>query len=227
LAARQLRPAQIDGAGQPRRTYWQLALPASEHLLAGPSDLAAEMIWSADRFPLPRLPVLDQRQLEDWTLASRQDPLPRGVRTYLYGTIGRGAAMEFWTIHRRLLMGVASGGVLALGLMLLHWPVIRRPSALLVLAVVLAAAALAAPDAALLVGQAALLGLLVTAAVVAWNWLGVGRAPWPVASMDRTRSHDSRIREMVSTQPPAPRQENGRQLAAPALSSTAGMEARP
>ncbi len=226
LATAPLRPAQIDGAGQPRRTYWQLALPASEHLLAGPSDLAAEMVWSAERWPLTRQPVLDQRQLEDWTHASRQDPLPRGMRTYLFGTLGRAATMQIWTIHRRTLMAAASGGVLLLGLALLHWPALRRPSAVLALAVVLAGAALAAPDTAILVGQAAVLGLLVAAGAWAWNWLRFGRAPWP-AHFERGRSHDSRPREAISTQPPAPRPEIGRQVGQPALSSTAGMEARP
>jgi hypothetical protein len=56
-----LATARLAEAGAPRRVYWQLALPEDEHLVTQPPDLAAEMAWSVDRFPLSRSPILDQR----------------------------------------------------------------------------------------------------------------------------------------------------------------------
>lgn len=229
LATNRWRPAQIEGAGPPRRTYWQLALPANEHLLAGSNELASEMAWSADRWMLAREPLLDQRQLEEWVRASRQDPLPRGVQVYLFGAVSRAANLEAWTIHRRLLLALASGGVLLMGLAMLYWPLLRRPGALLVVAVTLAGLALAAPDLAILAGQGAVLGLLVLAGAAAWGWLSDGRAPWPapVAASILTRSTEARLRESPSTQPPVVRAEHISQITTAAPTAESPLEVRP
>ena len=228
VATSRLQPALVDGAASPRRTFWQVALPANEHLLTGPSELATEMVWSAKSWLPLREPLHGQRELEDWIRGSHQDPLPRGVQIYLFGGMGCKPTFEVLAIHRRLLLALASGAVLAVGLALLQWSWLRRPAAVLVLATVLAAMALAAPDAALLVGQAAVLGLLVLAGAVAWNWSSFGPSarPMPAASSVVSRANDSRPRESISTQPPAPRLEAATPFNGSPPGETAAVEAR-
>ena len=228
LESSRWRPAQVEGAGPSRRTYWQLALPADEHLLAGAGELATEMSWSADRWLLSRQPLLDQRALEQWISASRQDPLPAGAQVYLFGTVGRAANLAAWTIQRRLLLALASGAALVLGLAILYWPVLRQPGALLVLSVALASLGLAEPDLAILVAQGALLGLLVLAGAGLWSWLYGGRTPWPVpvAVSTLTRSTITRPRESPSTQPPV-HAEQVPSLSTAAPTAAAPLEAQP
>jgi hypothetical protein len=144
------------------------------------------------------------------------------MQVYLFGGLGRAATFEAWTIHRRLLLALASGGALALGLALLHWPLLRRPAAVLVLVIALAGAALAAPDLALLIGQGAVLGLLIALAVALWNWMSLGRTPWPPLASPLT----TRPREALSTQPPTLRPEHAPPVAS-ATPTAAVLEVRP
>src|SRR5436305_2576860 len=127
LISDRLESARIDDAAPPKRIYWQLALPEQQHLLLPPADLAKEMAWTLDRGFVARQPIMDQRQLEAWIKASAQDSLPRNVNTYLFGTLARWPVFEISAAHRRLIVSIASGSVLALGLLMLHVPPLRSP----------------------------------------------------------------------------------------------------
>jgi len=168
--AAQLRCAQVDEAAAPRRMYWQLVLPEDQMLLLPPSDLVAEMAPAAGLWPWLRQPVMDQTQLEAWVQATRQPPLPRGSRAYLFGTLSRWPVLEAVVVARRLLVVAASSGVLVVGLLLIHLPALRRPAPLWVGAVAIFAGSLVAPETALVVAQAGWLGMVVVlvAAVMAW-----------------------------------------------------------
>jgi hypothetical protein len=211
----ELQSAQIEGAGPPRRLYWQISLPEDQYLLGQPADLSAEMTWSVDRWLFARQPLLDQLQLEAWIDASRQDPLPRTANVYLFGTLGRMPSLEFVAAQRLLLISLASGGALILGLLLVHVRRLRSPGALLAAAVLLGAVALAAPDLAVLVAQWSVLGLLVALAAAAWTWLGSARSRWvpspqipvlaPARESPSTRSPSQRLqRESPSSTATAP-----------------------
>lgn len=219
-----LPSAQLEGASAPRRTYWQLAIPEAQHLLAASGNLEAEMAWNTDRWPLSRRPMLDQLQLEAWLGASRQDPLPRGTNQYLFGSLGQAPALEVVVADRRLLIAVGSGAMLALGLLLLHVPRLRSPSIFLVLIFVLGALALAAPDAAILIGQWSLAGLLVALAATAWMWLTAGRP----AEAPPVESGSARWRDGSSTQPlMTPLRGSSLIGAAPALGGSGTAEPMP
>lgn len=165
-----LRCPQVEDASPPRRVYWQLVLPEDCFLLLPPSDLVAEMTPAMATWPWLRQPVMDQPQLEAWIQATRQPPLPRSSRRYLFGTLGRWPTLETVIVHRRLLVVTASSTLLVLGLLLIHIPWLRRPGLLWVLAVGLLAGSLIAPDTALLIAQAGAWGLitLLVAAALAW-----------------------------------------------------------
>jgi hypothetical protein len=149
------------------------------------------------------------------------------MQVYLFGTVGRAASLETWTMSRRWLLALASGGVLALGWAVLYWPALRRPGALLGLAVILAGIGLAAPDWAILAGQGAVLGVIVLAGGAFWSWLSQGHTPWPAAVKrpSLTRSTESRPRESPSTQPPLRTEPLPLSTAAPVVATP--LEARP
>jgi hypothetical protein len=171
-----LRTAQVLEAEAPRRAYWQLVLPEYQHLLSLPQELSAEMAWSPDRFRLIRRPVMDQRQLEGWLKASRQDPLPSAANEYLFGAVARWPTLSIDIAERRFIVASASAAVLLIGMLLLNIIWLRSPSVLFVLAVLLAGMAFIWPDAAILIGQGSLLGIAVGAVVAGWNWLIRGAA---------------------------------------------------
>jgi len=223
LSAGQLHPAQIDGAAPPRRCYWQLALPESEHLVTLPRELSTEMHWDADRWLMTRRPALDEQQLQRWIGATRQEPLPRGANLYLFGGLGQAPALDLVAAHRRLIVATASGAILLVGLLLVHVPRFRSPSLLLLAAVFLAAGSLIAPDLAVLAGQGALLGLAIIAAAAGWTWFKSGRsllAPAPVSTVT-VRPRDSALAQS----PVVVRPDRSSQITATA--SAAAVEVRP
>jgi cytoskeletal protein RodZ len=102
--------------------------------------------------------------------------------------------------------------VLVIGLMLLHVRALRRPSVLLVLAVVLAAAGLSWPASALVVAQVAAVALLVLAAAAAWQWSVSGKMPYAAPAPPSSS-------EPKSTAATAPRAQSQPQI--PATTATA------
>jgi hypothetical protein len=181
LASPGLKPISLEGATPPRRVFWQLVVPGDAHLVALPRQYAGELA-AADWLPLLGQSASgEQDRLEAWIGASRQDPLPRGTRQYVFGSVGKLTALDCWLAGRRLLLFTASGLTLVVGLALLHVPLVRRPEALLVLAVGLAALAWGFPQAAMLLAQGATVGLAVVALFAVWTW-SRARAASPVSS---------------------------------------------
>ena len=154
LLADDLRPATLEEATPPRRCYWQLVLTAQDHLLASSTDLASEMAWQPGRWLSGPQPILNQGQLEDWIQCSRQDPLPAGVNAYLFGTLAQAPRLPLVVASRRLVLIVAAGLALAIGLSLIYLPVLRQATPLMLAAIALGGLSLAFPDAALLLGRA-------------------------------------------------------------------------
>jgi hypothetical protein len=169
----ELRTVQIPDAEPPRRAYWQLVTSPGEHLIAFPQQLSAEMAWSTDRFRMFRRPILDQRQLESWMKASRQDLLPYTGHEYLFGTVARWPILAVQTARSSAIVGLASASVLLIGLALLYIPALRRPDFLLCAAILLAAGGVVWPDTAIIVGQAGVLGLAILALLGIWNYLSI------------------------------------------------------
>ena len=55
-----------------RQIYWQLILPANEHLVASPDGFSGEFVWrwSGWFWFWGRNPLLDQAELESWAEAA-------------------------------------------------------------------------------------------------------------------------------------------------------------
>jgi len=73
------------------------------------------------------------------------------------------------------MVGLASAGIMIIGLSLIHFKVLRRPEIALVVAIVLAAASLIWPDAAILAIQAGSLGAAICFGIGLWNWISAAR----------------------------------------------------
>jgi hypothetical protein len=170
-------------------------------LLQEPADFAAELEWHWRRFYWDRQAVLDQSQLENWIGASRQEPLPAAVNQYLFSSFSRAGSLRCVTAGRRFLLFIASCSVLGVGLLLLHVRQARRPSLLLAFAVLLAAGVLLSPEMALVLGQAAAIGMLLAVVAGVWLWLASGRTLWAAPAPTIIVGGSA---EPKSTQAPAP-----------------------
>ncbi len=173
-----LAAPQIKSANWVRQFYWQLVLPAYEHVLFAPNHYTREFRWAWNNFFWQREASLDQRDLENWIgapprgdttrladespddYAVRQQRAGLSTNRYLFSTVGTTDALEIYTMSRARLVLWASLPVLLGGLMLIYFPVVRHPGLLFVLAVSVVAASLVDPDLALLVAQASTLGLV-------------------------------------------------------------------
>jgi hypothetical protein len=184
----ELRTAQVVDAEAPRRAFWQLVVPDGEHLLQLPREMSAEMAWSPDYLRLQRRPLLDQRQLESWMKASRQDALPAGANEYLFGSLAQWPTLSITAASRLVIVSIASFCVLAIGLLLLNLAWLRSPLVLFIAAIALVASAVVWPEAAILISQGSLLGIVIGTALLFWNWV-----------IRKTNVPDSRRAALTST----------------------------
>lgn len=177
-----------------QRMYWQLVLPAKEHLVVSPGGLTPEFTWSWDGLFWGRKPLLEQPDLETWVGARRRTAVPANTNRYLFSEPDSVGRVELCTAMRPMIVLGASGITLVLGLFLIHVPAARHPSMLLVLAVALAAGAILFPEMGLLGLQAASLGIAL-ALVAGLLQRNVGRRRRPVP-----REVSSSILEKSTTQ---------------------------
>lgn len=142
-----------------RRLYWQLVLPRDEHLVAGPASMTPEYRWMPRGLYWGRLPLMDQAQLEAWSGAPASSPLPAGTNQYLFSALGDSQRLAARTMDRSTLVLLSSALVLAIGLTLVYLPLARHPVALLIGAVAVLSTSVIYPEVALVLGQAAALGI--------------------------------------------------------------------
>jgi hypothetical protein len=175
-----LTPPVLEGAGQARQCYWQICMPGREHLLVEPTGFTPELAWTWRGLFWERLGTLDQAALERWIGASEQTAVPAEMNTYLFSVFRSPSPMNVLVLPRSAILWTIGGAVLLVGLTLLNVRATRRPSVLLALAVILAAAGLSWPTSALLLAQGAAVALLVVLLSALWQWSLTGRTPYPL-----------------------------------------------
>jgi hypothetical protein len=143
----------------PRRTFWQVILPADEHLWTAPENFTAENIWSWTGLLWDYAPAMGQAELESWVGTRHDTPLPATVHPYLFCTTDDESTLELRVVRRSLLVFEASGLVLLVGLATVYWPLARHPAALLLAALAVVPLGFIYPQPALLLAEAAGLGL--------------------------------------------------------------------
>jgi hypothetical protein len=142
-----------------RRFYWQLILPHNEHLVTASGQLTSEHVWQWCEYFWGRQPTLDQSQLEAWAGAPNADAPSSTANQYLFSGVGKLENVEAWTAPRSWIVLAASGAVLFMGLLLIYVRWARHPATLLTATVLLLALGALYPEPAMLLAQAALLGL--------------------------------------------------------------------
>lgn len=189
------------GAERAERIFWQLVLPANDHLVWSPPRLTSELTWRRGGLLWRREPNRRQRQLENLLAASPQDGVPTSTNQYLFSSVGPTGSVEFYTARRATLVTCVSGLVLACGLLLIYFPRMRHPAALLTIGVLVLALALAFAEVALLIAQAAGLGiaLVLFARLFQWTMAIRPRAQYTAVATTMQRRLD---RDMLTPSEP-------------------------
>lgn len=154
-------PIEIDGCSRFDHFYWQLVTSPNMHLALLPEHLTPEWTWVWDRMWWQRNSPMEQADLEQWLSASSQRPLPQAANKYVVSSYGAVAGFQVWTVSRLLLwlpIGLISiGGALLVSL----FRSFRHPAALLLLIACILSTATVWPDLAILLGQTALVALVI------------------------------------------------------------------
>jgi hypothetical protein len=154
--------------------YWQLILPANEHLATVPASCLPAYQWRWRRIGWRRVPVAGDVQLERWSGAlvdgAADDNVlgvPDGERNvYLFRARDLQDAFVVYAAPRTLMVVVPAGLALLLGYLLIYVPFLRRAGTVMTGLILLIAAALIFPEQAVLVAQLACLGIILSLLVV-------------------------------------------------------------
>ena len=168
-----------------RRMYWQLVLPANEHLISNPERTDQRIHLDLGGLFLGSAAAGRSGQLESWAGATPRDPLPEQANCYLFSGLGPIEQAEVGTAERTWIVLWASGAALVAGMLLIYVPGIRHPAVLLVLGIGILAVGAIAPEPTLLLAQAAILGLGLTLAAALWIAAWPGDAGLPAARAGR------------------------------------------
>ncbi|MHB8902250.1 MAG: hypothetical protein ACYC6Y_26120, partial [Thermoguttaceae bacterium] len=145
-----------------RRCFWQLVLPANEHVVSTPNDYTAEYQWAWTGLWWGRVPVMEQDDLERWVDIKSDMPVPTATSRYLFSTFGPVRSAELVTASRTWIVGGASALVLLAGLGVIYLRAARHPLFALTAVIAVVGAAIIWPGASLLVAQAAGMGVALT-----------------------------------------------------------------
>lgn len=156
-----LTPPRFEGPNWIRQMYWQIVLPADKHVIRADDRFTSEHAWTWTGLGFTRVANLSTQQLQQWS-GSQSASLPMNTQHYLFSYFGGTHSLTLWTASRSSIVLVASGIALAAGLLLIYVPAARRPGSLLAGVVVLVAAGWRYPEEAFLIGQSAVLGVVLT-----------------------------------------------------------------
>ena len=167
LATSSWTPPLLVGATPSNQVRWHIVLPSHMHLIRWPEHLSSvrRRQWFPTRWG--SRPLFDQPDLERWIGATAQLPPSPNENQYLLSGVSQPGSIELVTARRWLIVLVASGIVLTLGLACMYFPAMRSRGLLLVGSVLIAALSVIFPGPALLLGQAAVWGVfLIVVAIV-------------------------------------------------------------
>jgi hypothetical protein len=184
-----LTPPQIDGSTELSQVYWQIILPGDEHIVRSPEQLVSTSQWQWLGTFWGRRPAMSQIELEAWAGASPQLAPTDADNQYLFTGLLPVSSIPIVTAPRWLIVLIASSAVLVLVAGWMYLPAIARPWSLIVLILIIAAAAVAVPTAALLIAQASAIGVVLASisALISRIVSRPGRRPFGPAPLSSQR----------------------------------------
>lgn len=180
LRRHQLTPPQLIGATALSQVYWQIVLPSDVHVIRSPARMSSTSQWQWLGGFWGQRPFVSQPELEEWVNASTQLSPTAAHNEYLYTGLAPVVSIDLISARRWLIVLVASSAVLAIGLVWTYFPPARRGWVVMAAASILAGVAVAFPVPALLLGQAAVLGVIVALLSMLLARLTSRPTHWPV-----------------------------------------------
>ena len=120
-------------------------------------------------------PQFDAAEMELWMNTAWACDVPAGASQYLFSRFGSLETVELRTSSRSLIVLIASGGLLVAGLLWIYVPPIRQAWVLLLAICGFGFVAAAFPEPAVLVAQAAAVGLALVVVARVLHWTVVER----------------------------------------------------
>jgi hypothetical protein len=211
-----------------RRFYWEVWLAEHEHVVAAPTRWTPQQDWEWGTLGLHRVPVVSRGVLAEWVAAAARSAVPRSVGTAdaakggepgrasaaldpplvagraLFAGTGAPGVGSVWVAPTWLLVLAVSGPLLALGLAMVYRPGWRRLPAVFALVLPATLAAVAFPDLAPLVVQAAIPGIALSLLAGALRRAtesdaGIGPAPRPRSGTESSTRMASTPSLLVNT----------------------------
>jgi hypothetical protein len=147
--------------------------------------------------------VLSQPELEEWANASAQIGPTAAQNEYLYTGFAPVLSVELITAPRWLVVLTASSAVLSIGLLWLYVPAARRGWIIGAVACLIAALSLAFPVPALLLAQAAAIGVVVVLLAIVLKRATARPSHWPVTPSGGSSQRQVTPRTDSMLMPPA------------------------
>jgi hypothetical protein len=162
------------------QVYWQIILPGDQHIVRSPRRLSSASRWQWLGSFWGLRPVMAQTDLEVWANAAVQVGPTAAQNEFLYTGLAPILSVEFITAPRWLVVLVASSAVLAIGLVWIYVPAVRHGWILAGMACLIAALAIAFPVPALLLAQAAAIGIVAVLIAMILKRATARPTHWPV-----------------------------------------------
>jgi hypothetical protein len=175
-----ITPPQVIGRTALSEACWHVVVPGDKHVIRSPAQMTAASQWQWLGGFWGRGPTRSQSDLEKWVGAASQLAPSTAQNQYLYTGLSPVATIALVTTPRWLIVLAASAAVLSLALAGLYLPALNWRWLLGAGACVIAALTVLFPVPALLVSQAALLGVALAALAAASRRLLTQPTPWRV-----------------------------------------------
>jgi hypothetical protein len=180
LTRHRLSPPLLVGGRALAQVYWQIVLPGDEHVVRSPERMSSASRWQWVGSFLGQRPVMSQTELEKWAGASEQQGPAAAQNEYLYAGLASVLSIDFITAPRWLIVLFASSVVLAIALIWINVPVARQSWIVAAAASIIAGLAVAFPIPAVLLAQAAAIGVVVALLALLLRRATSRPSHWPV-----------------------------------------------
>jgi hypothetical protein len=159
-------PPQLQGSLALSQVYWQIIVPGDEHVVESPAQLEPVSRWQWLGSFWGTYPTKSQNELEAWAGASAQLGPAESQSQYLYAGLLPLSTISVVTGSRWIIVVAASSLVLLLTIAWLYISEGRRMWVAAAIAIVIVLGSISYPEASLLIGQASVLGFLLSGVAI-------------------------------------------------------------